>query len=1191
MNARKYTTLLLVACLIFTLAGTFASFATVAQSSGWVLESSSFRSTNGGDVYPGSRNARLTVITRYIGSEEAVSPVGCLVGLPQGFQPLGPACVAGRDANNTVVSAVKEGAVIFFSFNINVDRRIAVGNYSSYLNISYYVAGEVLSEVIEVGLTLSDYPPMLISVEDAYLAPYSYPGACPVNTLLRIKNSGTTSITNMRATLNLPQELVEPSEVNYTYAGTLNPGESVYLNLGGICVSPSAYWGFSGLLSIKAQLVTSDGVVYDDESEAEVWFNIGEEPTMKLYVLDYGLTSGSTLPGFKNTGIKLLVRSEEPSVLRISHSVVELEKAYFTNGSSSATFTNNVVLNYLDSALLTYNGVNIEEGARFISAYITLYGSANRGGTEYPVALSLYIVISLESRDLSIHVAKVSWGRSYAYPGSSGNTLIIAIRNSEAALSLSDAIVEVALSPESAIYPDRLIASNVALNPGSLVEVYFQGISIPNTTAPGAYDALIRITGVLRGPDGSFRYTSLHRDALVVVEDASKLTPVLPVFNLVDVFWGEISPQHVYPGNSRAPLTITVQNNGTFTALNTLLLLESASSDVKLLSRGAQCAVRLSPGDQCSGVFYLDLSNASSGLMSFNLTVKYVLQELGVETLFTQEMAISLYLPAYPAGTGLVVSSSGWLNNNPAFPNSKGAILSITLANLEPYPVYSTWARLEAPTCMAIHNGTQNTAYIAGPVASLQTATISFALDLNNCNSGVQVAELELDYYVQTTGGGVRRKLNHTLPLFVDADEGGLDYVLSGWVNTPLVPPVYGAYYYVVLRNNLFPQVNNPVLRLYLPEGVVESKSNSREPVIMPASRLTAQQAFVLQSFPGGIASLIEQLLPQLSQPQVTSTGKGEFVVYMFQLNVERADIEEFSVPFVISFIDHWGHEYKFSSSFTVKVLKAPPLLEVRPASHLIVFNNGTAILDVHVVNNYSASVYNLYVALVPVSGNAIPQNAIKYIEKLEGRSNTTLRYTLIYNPVQITIGSVPVAMTSAVFTVTLIYVDTAGGYHSMNTTLAAMVSPFIELAIMPGIAARHTGSTLIVNGVLANTGLTSAKSVVIYLKYAGRETLSIIGDIDPASQTPFRVEMATPYVNKTCTVVVRYRDEYGSEYAFERELEITVQPEAPKTTPPPAEMDSFLRLTIIVIVCLFLVGVFLVIYRYVRKYVGEGRA
>ncbi|MEM1740428.1 MAG: hypothetical protein QXV11_03025, partial [Desulfurococcaceae archaeon] len=218
-------------------------------------------------------------------------------------------------------------------------------------------------------------------------------------------------------------------------------------------------------------------------------------------------------------------------------------------------------------------------------------------------------------------------------------------------------------------------------------------------------------------------------------------------------------------------------------------------------------------------------------------------------------------------------------------------------------------------------------------------------------------------------------------------------------------------------------------------------------------------------------------------------------------------------------------------------------------------------------------------------SNNVIPQNAIRYIGKLEGCSNTTVRFEVVYNPLQITMGTVPVSMSSAVFTATLIFVDVAGALHTINTTLAVMIKPFIELTLLPTTVARYSKDTLIVNGIVANTGISTARSVIAYIKYGSAEAFSIIGDVDPASQTPFRLEIKAPYVGDNCTLIIRYRDEYGSEYVLETPLEVTQIVEQTVTaTTQPTQTDIAFKIAIVVLIAVFLVALFFVLYRHSKQ-------
>lgn len=1163
------------------------SFSVVkAESSNWIIQDFSFRSSTGGVVYPGSRNARLTVLARYSGDVEALNPTACIAWVPSGFQAVGSKCVPSRDPDGNAVHVIEPGNVTYFIFTLNVEREVYPGQYVALLNITYYVIGnsELQWEAIYVALEVSHYPPLNVVIKETYFTPYNYPGACPVNVVIGIVNNGKTSIEGLRLTLKLPSELADPSEMNYTYMASINSGEEAYFNLGTTCINPSANPNsvYSGVLYISAQLITDDGVVYSDEHYYSVVLMTGEVPGAKIRILNYELTSGSSLPGFKNTGLRVLIKSEEQGVFTASYSTLLLENAQTINGSNAAIYIHNIALNYLESAEIIYAGLSISDNASYVKAKIAIYGSVMREGVEYPVSFNFTVIIPLAEDYLEIKVDKVDWERGYAYPGSTGNTLIVVVVNNESSLSMVDAVIEVKM-PNDITYPAKLVAYNIVLNRGSLVEVSFTGISVPTATKPGIYGVTINITGTLRGVDNSYRYMSILRNATIVIADLFKLEPLLPTFSVVDVFWGEVTPQYVYPGNARAPLTVVLQNIGPLAASNVLVFIENTyPDDVIALNNVASCSAQLVPGESCTAIFYLNLSKSNSGVKKLNLAVKYTIQGVGVNTVFTQPLSASVFLPEYSAGKGVLVASYSWLNNNPVFPRTKSAVLLITLANLEAYTTYSMWITLKTPTCMSIHEGSLNTVYVAGPLATLQTTTVSFTLDLNSCDPGIQPATIEIDYYLQTAGGGIRKKTTQVVNLFVEDDRGGIEYVTSGWASTPVNPPVYGAQYYIVFRNAKFPSITNPVLKLRLPSGIAESRTNSSEPIIQPTYRFAAQQAYLLQGAPSTIAQLISQYV---QQPATESVGKGDFITYMISLNIELANLTEFDAPFTITFIDHWGQEYSISSILTIKLLTTPPLLEVYPVTPLVVFKNGTAVLDILVENKYDTPIGNLYLALIPVSSNAIPQNAVKYIERLNANSNATIKFELVYNPMQVMMGTVPVTMSSAVFTVTLLYVDATGILHALNTTLAVIIKPFIELAIMPGLTARYSKGSLVVNGVIANTGISSARSVVIHLKYGEVETINIVGDIDPASQTPFRIELQAPYSGDNCTLLVKYRDEYGSEYLLREELNVILVVEKTETsTPQQPFTDHVFRFVIVILVAVFLGGVFFVLYRHSKR-------
>ncbi|MEM4722198.1 MAG: hypothetical protein QXW87_01325 [Desulfurococcaceae archaeon] len=1148
----------------------------------WIIENYSFRSSTGESVYPGSRNTQLTIIARYIDSYDAINPVAC-INLPEGFQYIESNCVPARDFGDNVTDIVKPGITVYFRFRINVDRSIEPGLYEALVNITYFKINDnnLYWEIFSVELEVSEYPPLDLKIVDSYFSPYNYPGARNVDIILIILNNGESSINSLRLNLILPVELVEPSEINYTYVLTIPTGREVYLSIGPVVINPyaSPNTRYTGILRVYAQLSTSDNVVYSDERQYNITLSTGCSDVVKINVLTYELTSNTQLPGLRNTGLRILIQSLEDDLLNIKYSRVLLENAESVNGSNTVIYVHNIILNYLDVFWITYNGINIYENASYMRINTTIYGTMVRNNVEYPVSINLSFTIILINRDIEIYVKKIWWRDSIAYPGSTSNELIISIFNNETQLSIIDAVVELETF-SNVIYPNNLTVYNIVLNSGSLTEIVYTDIAIPESTQPGLYEGVLKITGVLRCVDNSFKYITITRRIFILVTDYSNLEPVLPMFSIIDTYWGEVTPQYVYPGEAKAPLTIVLQNTGIVTVSNTLIVIESIEpSDVFPLGNSAICSLQLSPGSVCSATVYLDLRNSSSGLKTINIVVKYNLNIYNLNKVFVQKLKSSIYLPEYMPGGKVLVVDYRWLNNNPVYNGSRKVVLSITFSNLEAYTIGSIWVSLKTPRGVEIHSGYSRTIYVNGPVMSLQTATVYFTLDLL-CFPGIYNATVEFDYYLQSNNGGIRKTSVDKISLIVENSTGSIEFVTYGWITPPRTPPVYGAQLYIILRNVGFPTLSNPVLKMKLPSGVVESRTNSSEPLLIPLAILTPQQLFINQI----TSNNIFQLLTQFVQSTPTSSvSKGDFLTFIVLLNIEE-NYTVLNIPCNLSFIDHWGEEYYVSLNLLIELLTVPPVLNIYPESPLIVFRNGTAFLDVVVENNYSVRVANVYVVLIPVSGNAIPINSLKYIEKLEGRSRVVVRFELVYNPVQIHVSSIPASFSSAVFQTTLIYTDVSGVIHSINTTLAVLVKPFIEIILLPEIVAKYSKGILSVNGIIANIGISTAKSTVIYLKYSNLETVYIIGDVEPSSQLPFRLEITTQYTSDKCTLVVKYRDEYGIEYLLTEELEIQrVFEESVTTTTVENRLDVLKYLVIVAIVC-FLSGVFYVIHRYVKN-------
>lgn len=1163
------------------------------QTSDWVLEGYSYRSRSGGDIYPGSSATVLTVDLRYTGSNNVISPYACLV-LPEGFTIRGSQCTSGVYTNGTYIHKASPGDVLRFTYTIDVSRNTTPGEYYFTLNISYYIEGSSALEyyALAIPVTVSSYPRLVLTVEKAYFTPYGYPGSNPVNLYVELVNNGNTTITSMDLTLELPGEYFTPSEVNTSYTGNVDPGGSASVLFNNIQVKPYTQPGsYTVRMHVSAELSTSDGVTYRDDGELVFQVTVGSTPPLDIRVLDYSLTAQYPLPGLNNTGIRFIIQSLEPNTVRILYLNAELNGAFTGNGSRTIIQEVSQVLSYMDTLELRITGLNIAEDTGVVEAYIELNCMVNRDQSWYPASYSMRLAIPLEaSPELNVRIVNATWSTSTAYPGATGLGITVTLLNNEG-FSIRDG--DVVLRLPMVFRPGELVARNIVVNQYSLTEIVFTGIDIAPDASPGTYEAYMTLRGFLVNNDGSTKYVELAFTIGVRVSNPGELLGWRPVLELTDYFWGDGTPTYMYPGNPRAGLTIVVINTGIY-QVSSLELEITTPSDVTPLTRNTTCATTLPPGSTCQAVFYLDLSGATPGVKYFNVTARYRVNAFNTGIYFNESLSFSLLLPEYRAGEGVRVASSSWAGNNPVYPGERGAVFTVQLVNLEPYPVYSLWVSIEPPLCMMLHEGLNNTTYIPGPVNSLQSVSISYTIDVKCSKPGQYIGYLNINYYVQYAGGGFRRSIREQLLFTISSLENTVEVVKAGWVGGAPTEGGRGVSYMVVMRNNGFPSISNPVLTLYLPQGLSDALTGSREATVTPSSIIPSQQ--LQQILQEGIPDLsgILQMLQATQAQQPASIQRGDLMVFIARLNILNASAGLYEVPFTLSFTDHWGYVYSVNSTLAMQIQYQPSLLTVHPASPIIYFANGSSILDIDVVNEYDSPVYNVYIALIPASNNAIPQGAVKYVDMIPGNSSVRIRYEIIYNPISISIGGGATASpSSAVFTVSLIYRDVYGYIGSINTTLSAIIRPFINLELTEDTSARYydNAGKLSVNGVILNTGLAQARSVYVKVFYGDASGYMFIGDIDPSSQTPFRVDLYSSRYLDNCSLIIEFKDEYNTLYTLRYDIPVQLVHQQTTTMPQTSGIEGYYYLAVILVVALFLVAVFYLLYRYINRHritVGE---
>jgi len=178
----------------------------------------------------------------------------------------------------------------------------------------------------------------------------------------------------------------------------------------------------------------------------------------------------------------------------------------------------------------------------------------------------------------------------------------------------------------------------------------------------------------------------------------------------------------------------------------------------------------------------------------------------------------------------------------------------------------------------------------------------------------------------------------------------------------------------------------------------------------------------------------------------------------------------------------------------------------------------------------------------------------------------------------------------SVPFELALFYRDVYGYTSYYNTSLAVLLEPFIDISVT-GVKASLTGKTLSISGTITNYGIATARSVVVRAIYSNYSSETLVGDLDPASQTAFRLELETGgFVEDNVVLVVSYRDEYGRIEELNYTIRVTRVEPAATTTPAPRAGEPYTGYLIVsVAVVAFLSIVAFMLYRYLKAHGRRG--
>ncbi|MEM2816102.1 MAG: hypothetical protein QW056_00885 [Candidatus Bathyarchaeia archaeon] len=822
---------------------------------------------------------------------------------------------------------------------------------------------------------------------------------------------------------------------------------------------------------------------------------------------------------------------------------------------------------------LTFSGIHIPSNA--VGNYaVTIYANATDGSGQWSqTTFDAQVSVETPPPEEPIMLATVNtlYGGNTAplFPYAKNIVLRVYLIN-----KLTEAISSMSIDTTlpSGIYARAISGTYISgMAPG--------GSCYVDITVDSSYPSLGRRYGVLH-----ITYIKTTSGASFIMEQdvsfpisVESVHSYIPDVSVVEAYWGTPeNPVPVYSTSRYAPLTIRLANDGRYNARG--VIVNASSKHLKPIKDSEACATVLAPGDSCTAVLYFDI-NTNALKILVTIEVHYKFTEFGTFWETDRKFNVTLPIERYPAEESILsLVSTGWQNDINVFPRTQNATYQVTLANRAPYPISGINLRLRLPEGLNSRGTSEATAYIEGPIRSLETSTATFTISVDDIPPGKYAANLTVDCILASGGPGVKLTEKFNLTISISDDDAALEVVDSRWYEGTVGPETYGAHLVVLMRNVYVDGLRGAVLELELPRGICNSADNSSRIKAAPTS-VQLPQALQPQNIMEALSAVLSA--PQVSPAQVFN--RGDTLTFTLTLNVFNASLGQHEARGKLSYIDAWGGKREIQITIPITILGKAGYVEatidrnIRVRSRMV-----NASLTIR--NHGTSPIYDAYVVVSPYQGTPIliASPAVNYVDKVDPKGKVEIPITLAYNPLgfygqmggatTITYGPVPLM-------ISIIYRDAAGYLRTFNNSVTVTVEPFIELSIRNLRAVGSNKSTTI-TGIILNQGSSTAYRAEAEIVMGETSQTSFIGDIDPGSEVAFRVDIDR--YNATAILNIKYYNVFNELETKQMPVKVYPKEEAAPVVQP--EQPQVERWIIVAGVLVFLCGAAFIIYRTVKK-------
>jgi len=1191
----KASTLILTSLVVVQLV--FLTLGAVYAAGNVTLVKESVYSSAGTErVYPGSKGVTIVLDVRNDEAYNISYVQGCFT-FPDGITPAQNYgyCVEATDLNGKYKTTYVSGETFRLETKVNINDSVSPGTYPITVNVSYTLdapTGPVRKyAIIDANITVYNYPPVDLRVVDEWWSSTNvYPGTSGATLYVKIRNYGNTDVRGGTATLILPQPL-KPSEIKVNLP-TIGSGDEATLTFNNIDIPVKARPGtYDAPLNLDINAATEDGVTYRYGTALLVMLKVSAPPKPYITVVNAGWTAGVAYPNSRGITVYVTLQNLDQSTIQDVVATLYLPKGLVTrDGRNYVTATYSTPVSFGGVFTLRFSNINMSlKNTSTLSFRLVLYVVATYRGAGYVSDVELNVRAKPVTEDVLRLV-----GQRWVWRGADAEALPTA-----RGLTLELRLANLGQNAITTIIPNITVPEGFNLTsyggtclngvaPGSTCTVDLT-FNVGSDVKPGTYRAVLRTTYVVSA-GGTYLYASKDFNVTLAIKSPSEFEPDL---TLSKAWWGATTPTTTYGGERLAPIHIELTNLGRYAASEVFVKVTTPNASVRLIDNAGVCSTSLGPGVACRLTAYADLGRVRYGKLALEINVRYVISDYGAFIVrresFHAYLDISVYAAQYLGNIELV--SADWSNSQPVYPDTEGATYDVTIANHYPFNVVSLNAYLtDLPPGITPHRGL-NKAYVPGPVPSDQDTTLSFTLDVGkDVAPGTYNATLVLQYVVSTGGASVFKQENFTVALRVDRVKHGIEVITTGWVGAPAQPGTYGNVMYVVLRNADYSTVKGLVADIQLPPGFTSTINNeSRVKVVATTSQQLASLAasgttslMRVLSNPRQVQSLLSSMQP------AGQLGKGDFAFLVLGLNVLDVKPGTYWANATLTFIDQWGNLRKQVVRIPIHVLGTALYIKVWSNTVLNFNVSRSATLTVNVLNDGSAPIYNVYIAVYSPTSYLLVKETPLYLGTLRPGEVRHVNLTVFFNPMPSAQSPVPITYGNMPFMATLIYTDVIGVRHTYNASFTVSVSPFIKLEL-EDLKVVKEGNTVKVSGTITNLGNAQAQRVVVAIRIGRYESPeSFVGDIDPSSQTSFAATATYSGNVSKVYIVVRYRNPFNEPREMVVPAAVTEYvPATTTTTPPQGVMGGFdiYKIGIAAAVVAFLVIVGLLIRRYLRQH------